>query len=272
MPNLEPDIEAQFKWENPDTQNGKKTLPIGPIRWEARPDGEMQAWGVGSQNGQPRRQLIFTIPKPVGWKTAAQPNTPAFEKGDPLTTVGTATQPPDASEQSDETPPSFSSSDSAEASPAQSAAPIQTTLPIREGTSETRYAQQDHTHASGQLAEGTPHAAVNDHGHGDKSVTMEPNTIGQAPKENPLPEPEQPPAPGYIDQAKQAAAAASATVTSTVGSMVGAVTGSGSKPEAEKVEEPVRVKSPTEKELDGKIDASNDQNVEAFLRQKHNNQ
>jgi hypothetical protein len=268
MPNLEPDIEAHFKWEHPDTQNGKKTLPIGPIKWEAGPDGEMQAWGVGSENGKPRRQLVFTIPKPVGWRTAGQPNTPAFEKGDPLTTVGTATQPPDTGGEIDETPPPDAPLEPAEPSIAPSATPNQTTLPIREGTSETRYAQQDHTHASGQLADGTPHAAVNDHGHGDKTVTMEPNTIGQAPKEIPLPEPEQPAAPGYIDQAKQAAAAASATVTSTVSSVVGAVSGSGSKQEEAKVEQPVRTKSPAEKELDSKIDASKDQNVEAFLRQK----
>lgn len=262
MPNLEPDIEAQFKWAHPDTQNGKNTLPIGPIKWEAGPDGEMQAWGVGSENGTPRRRLVFTVPKPVGWKTGPLPNTPAFEKGDPLTTVGSATHPPDTGEIPDENPPPYANSDT----PSEPATPQQSTLPIRQGTSETRYAQQDHTHAAGQLAEGTPHAAVNDHGHGDKTVTMEPNTVGQAPKEKPIPEPEQPPAPGYVEQAKQAAANASASVTAAVGSVVGAV--SGGKQEEPKVEEPPRTKSPEESELDSKIDASKDQNVEAFLRQK----
>jgi hypothetical protein len=279
MPNLEPEIEAVMKWENPDTQNGKKTFPIGPIRWEEGPQGEMQAWGVGSENGQPRRKLVFTIPKPVGWKNGPIPNTPAFEKGDPLTTVGTATQPPDTGDDINETPPSDTPSASGTPSlapstapvtaEAPSTAPVTTELPIRLGTSETRYAQQDHTHASGQLAEGTPHLAVNDHGHGDKTVTMEPNTVGQAPKEKPFPEPEQPPAPGYIDQAKAAAASASATVGSTVSAVAGTVVGAvtGSKAPEEKVEEPVvRAKSPEEKQLDQKIDASKDQNVEAFLR------
>jgi hypothetical protein len=271
MPNIEPAMEAEMKWENPDTQNGKKTFPIGPIRWEEGPNGDMQAWGVGSENGRPRRRLVFTIPKPVGWKTGPFPNTPAFEKGDPLTTVGTATQPPDTGNDIDEMPPPDTPTASSPPSRAPSMAPAQFDLPIRSGTSETRYAQQDHTHAAGNLAEGTPHAAVNDHGHGDKTVTMEPNTVGQAPKEIPLPEPEQPAAPGYVDQAKQAAAQASATVTSLAGSVVGAVTGNK---EAEKVveETPVRTKSPEEKQLDQRIDSAKDQNVEAFLRQQNMSQ
>lgn len=273
MPNIEPEIDAQIKWENPDEQNGRKTFPIGPIRWEEGTNGEMQAWGVGSEDGKARRRLVFTIPKPVGWKTEPQANTPAFEKGDPLTTVGSATHPVDTGEEIVDTPPSDTPSASQTPSLAPSATPVQSELPIREGTSETRYAQQDNTHAAGQLADGTPHAAVNDHGHGDKTVTMEPNTVGQAPKEKPLPEPEQPPAPGYVDQAKQVAAAASAAVTSTVGSVAGTVAGavSGSK-EPEKVEEPARTKSPEEQQLDNKIDESKDQNVEGFLRQKNSSQ
>ncbi|KAF2827583.1 CRAL/TRIO domain-containing protein [Ophiobolus disseminans] len=272
MPNIEPAIDQQLKWQNPHTQNGKNTLPIGPIRWEEGSNGEMQAWGVGSENGKPRRTLVFTIPNPTGWKLKPQLNTPAFEKGDPFTTVGSATHPPDTEEDYDDAPPpSDTSSASATPPPAPSTTAAQSDLPIRQGTSDTRYEQQGHTHASGQLAEGTPHAAVNDHGHGDKTVTMEPNTIGQAPKEIPLPEPEQPAALSYLDQAKQAAASASATVTSTVGSVAGTVVGavSGSKEAEQKVEEPARTKSPAEKELDNKIDATHDKNVEAFLRQQN---
>ncbi|KAH7401326.1 CRAL-TRIO domain-containing protein [Pyrenochaeta sp. MPI-SDFR-AT-0127] len=276
MPNLEPVIEQQLIWENPNVQNGKKTIPIGPIKWKEGPNGEMQAWGVGSEDGVQRHKLIFRVPKPVGYNKGmdgvTQPNTPAFQIGDPLTTVGTATHPPDTDETNPDldTPPS--DLDTPSATPkstalAPSSTPASTTLPIRQGTSETRYAQQDLTHASGQLAEGTPDAAVKDHGHGDKTVTMEPNTIGQAPKEVPLPEPEQPAAPGYLAQAQDVAASASATVTSTVGSLVGAVT--GSKQAEEKVEEPVRAKSPQEEELERKIDATKDTSVEAFLREQN---
>jgi hypothetical protein len=163
LPNIEPAIDAQMKWENPNIQNGRKTFPIGPIRWEEGENGEMQAWGIGSENGQPRRKLIFTIPNPVGWKTGPLPNTPAFEKGDPLTTVGTATQPPDTGDNIDETPPPDTPSASETPSRTPSMTPAQTELPIRSGTSETRYAQQDNTHAAGNLGEGTPHAAINDH-------------------------------------------------------------------------------------------------------------
>jgi hypothetical protein len=271
MPNIEPAIEEVMKWENPDTQNGKKTFPIGPIRWEEGPNGEMQAWGVGSENGQPRRKLVFTIPKPVGWKTGPFPNTPAFEKGDPLTTVGSATHPPDTGDDINEMPPPDTPTASVTPPLASSSTPAQTELPIRLGTSDMRYAQQNQTHASGQLADGTPHAAVNDHGHGDKTVTMEPNTVGQAPKEKPLPQPEQPAASGYVDQAKEVAAQASTTVTSTLTSVAGTVVAAvtGSKEKQEKIEEPVRTKSPEERELDQRIDATKDQHVEAFLRQQN---
>ncbi len=256
-------------------QDGRKTLPIGPIKWEEGPLGEMQAWGVGNENGVPRRQLIFTIPKPVGYTRGGttHPNTPAFQIGDPLTTVGTATHPIDTGEtELDQTPPSDSDETPADtpkpASLAPGATAQSTELPIREGTSESRLEQQNLTHASGQLADGTPQKAVNDHGAGDKTVTVEPRTIGQAPKEIPLPEPEQPAAPGYLEQAQNAAASATSAITSTVSGLAGAVMG-GNKTE-EKVEEPIqRTKSPEEKEMDRKIDAAHDKDVEAYLRKQN---
>jgi hypothetical protein len=272
MPNLEPAIDATFKWENSDTQNGSKTFPIGPIRWEEGANGEMEAWGVGSENGQPRRSLVFTVPNPVGWKhTPPAPNTPAFQIGDPLTTVGTATHPPDTGRDSiDEQPPPDTPTSADAQSRAPSMDPGPMSLPIRQGTSESRYEQQSHTHAHGQLAEGTPHAAVNEFsGHGDKTVTVEPNTVGQAPKEKPLPEPEQPAAPSYIDQAKQAAAQASATVSSTVGSVAGTMMSAVGGSKEQPVEEPAKSKSPAETKLDYKIDASQDKNIEAFLRERN---
>ncbi|KAJ4309523.1 hypothetical protein N0V94_008888 [Neodidymelliopsis sp. IMI 364377] len=283
MPNFEPEIEAAIKWEKPSMQNGRKTLPAGPVKWEKGQNGEMQAWAVGQQNGRPRRELIFTIPNPVGYRTKPVPNTPAHELGNPLTTVGTATHPPDVEDSNtDQSPPSDSPSPSethqtqalAPASSAPSSTPAQTTLPIREGTSEARYEQQNQTHASGQLADGTPHAAVNDHGHGDKTVTMEPNTVGQAPKEIPLPEREEPPAPGYLEQAQQAAYQASAVVSSTVTSVAGAVSGAvtGNPEKKEEVAEPTRTRSPAEQQLDRQIDASRDQDVEIFLREQNRSQ
>jgi len=271
MPNLEPAIEQQLRWETPGTQNGRKTLPIGPIKWEEGPNGEMQAWAVGDENGKSRRQLVFAIPHPVGFtrNNMPAPQTPAIQKPDPLalTTVGTATHPPDDPTLNIDTPPSDTSSprDSAHN---HDATADSSTLPVRQSTSETRYEQQNNTHAAGQLSQGNPEAAINDHGHGDKTVTMEPNTIGQAPKEKPLADSEQHSAPGYLEQAKQAATTASATVTSTVTAAAGAVADAASG-EKEEAEEPIKQQNLEQAKLDDAMDAGNNHEVEAFLRAKH---
>lgn len=273
MPNLEPGMDAAFKWVNPSIQNGKNTFPIGPIAWEDGENGELRAVAVGHENGQPRHTTVFTIPNPVNGKsTSGNPvaNTPITEQELALTSVGTYTQPADSEVPNPDTlsPPSDSPTPSS--TPKVGAQPDPVDLPVRAGTSDTRYEQQTHTHASGQLAEGTPHAAVNDHGHGDKTVTMEPGTVGQAPKDVSI-QPEEPPAPGYLDQAKSLAASATATVTSTVGSAAGAVTGlvggNGEKAE-EKVEEKKPEKSEEEKKLDKEIDGKEEPAVEGFLRDK----
>ncbi|KAL6171619.1 hypothetical protein ACJQWK_02629 [Exserohilum turcicum] len=176
LPNLEPAIEAQIKWEKPYIQGGRNTLPIGPLKFEEGKDGEMQAWGIGSVGGKPRHELIFTIPNPVGYNQGdVVPTTSVEQFGEPLTTTGTATHPPDTDGSGSPTPPSDDESSTPD-SPS-------TALPVRSGTSEARYEQQDHTHASGQLADGTTNAAIVEHGHGDKAISVETNTIGQAPKE-----------------------------------------------------------------------------------------
>jgi hypothetical protein len=286
MPMLEPEIDAAIQWESPAVQNGKNTFPIGPIRWEKGENGAIKAVAVGSENGKPRHKTVFTIPDPVNKKVDTRqqfPNTPIDEAELRLTTSGVHTQPPDTGDDANEDvePPSPDtpspadtpnlSSVSESATPATAATSItQDTkdLPIRQGTSDTRFDQQDHTHASGQLAEGTPHTAVNDHGAGDKTVTMEPGTVGQAPKDVSV-KPQEPPAPGYIDQAKQVAAQATSAVTATVGAAATTVTGlvGGSKAE-ENVEENVPEKSAEQKETEAKIDSKESPAIEDFLRDK----
>ncbi|KAI7580023.1 hypothetical protein KC316_g9189 [Hortaea werneckii] len=54
----------------------------------------------------------------------------------------------------------------------------------RQGTSSTRYAQQEGAHAAGQLASGTPETKIDSQG--EKQGIMEPGTVGQAPKKHPL--------------------------------------------------------------------------------------
>lgn len=280
MPNLEPAIQNAIKWEAPSVQKGKNTFPIGPIYWEDGENGAKKAIAVGSEKGKPRHTHIFTIPSPVGVISAenAHPvNTPVNELEQQLGD-GTATQPPDTDDANldDQTPPSPETpTPSATPKPESQTADEArgTTLPLREGTSETRYEQQHQTHAAGQLADGTPHAAVNDHGHGDKTLTMEPGTVGQAPKDVSI-SPQDPPAPGYLDQAKQAAAQASSVVTATVGSAAGAVTslvgGSGEKA-GEKTDEKTdekAEKTSEQKDLDRQIDEKEGPAMEGFLREQ----
>ncbi|KAH7138302.1 CRAL-TRIO domain-containing protein [Dendryphion nanum] len=266
MPNLEPSIESAITWVNPSTQNGKNTIPTGPIRWEKDETGAMKAFAVGQENGVPRHTHIFTIANPVNAKIQTNthiPNTPIDEAELRLTTVGTSTQPKDTDipVNADDTTPSSTETPTPSATPAPES---QTSdLPIRQGTSDTRFEQQEPTHAAGQLSDGTPHAAVNDHGHGDKTVTMEPGTVGQAPKDVSI-KPEDPPALSYIQQAKQAAASAASAVTSTVGSVVG----TGASKTEEKVGEKVPEKTAEQKEIDRKIDQKDGAAVEGFLREK----
>ncbi|PVI06928.1 CRAL/TRIO domain-containing protein [Periconia macrospinosa] len=148
MPHLEPEIESQIKWEKPATQNGKNTFPIGPIMWEKGEGGELKAVAVGNENGQPRRRTVFTIPNPVTAQSQAVANTPVEEAKEPLTTVGTDTQPSDAAVEAadiDQTPPSDTPTSTATPQPESQPQPqSQPTiaansvdLPIREGTSET---------------------------------------------------------------------------------------------------------------------------------------
>lgn len=259
MPHLEPAIESAIKWENPNVENGRKTFPIGPILWEKNTDGSMTAFALGSENNKPRRTPVLTVLEPVGSKAAETGakivNTPIAEEELRLTTVGTATQPvdPDPSEVDIEPPPSDSPRESDQ------------DLPIRTGTSDTRYAQQHRTHAAGQLADGTPDAAVNDHGAGDKTVTMEPSTVGQAPKDVSIPQ-EEPPAPGYVEQAKQAATNVAQTVVGTAQQVVGMATGEPHQQDAKK--EKVPEKTPEQKELEAKIDGKDAPVIEDFLRSK----
>ncbi|KAF1956717.1 CRAL/TRIO domain-containing protein [Byssothecium circinans] len=289
MPNLEPEIEAAIKWESPAIQKGKNTFPIGPIEWENGENGALKAVAVGQEKGVPRRRTIFTIPNPVGPKPEAPPvlNTPIDEAELSLTTVGSATHPPDSQIPNlDETPPSDTPTPSSTPKPESqvpaSATPttsenveptksLESNLPIREGTSDTRYEQQHLTHASGQLSDGTPHAAVNDHGHGDKTVTMEPATVGQTPKDVSFP-PAEAPAPSYVEQAKSVAATATSTMTSTVGSAAGTVSGLVNGTNSEKAEgkpeEKLVEKSPEQKALDAKTDQKDEPAVEGFLREK----
>jgi hypothetical protein len=129
---------------------------------------------------------------------------------------------------------------------------------VRTGTSETRFEQQGSTHASERLAEGTPD--VRHMGHGDKVQIMEPSTIGQTPKEHPIPTPEEP-APSVLDQAKSAAGTAASTAASYLPQSVLSAVGMG----GEQKQEPT---SEVKKE-DPAVDSMDERKVEEFLRAKN---
>lgn len=130
----------------------------------------------------------------------------------------------------------------------------------RDGTSHSRYADQSHTHAHGNVAEGTPHVEGS---HGDAYSVMEPGTVGQAPKEHPMPPAEEPPAPSYLDQAKSVAGQAYDTAAAA-GSSVLAAVGVGGKQE-----EPVQEETEPQIPHDPAVDGAEPHKVEEFLRSQY---
>lgn len=221
MPVLEPAIEKALHWEAPSTQGSARTIPTGPIKWEESADGKVTAIAVGTEDGKPRKQVIASLTTNVSIKamhgSLVTSNTPIAKAELALTTSGKHTQPPDSGDAD-----LYIGSD---LPPSETPTPPQTqSLPIRQekgqeqvrpGTSETRFEQQQDAHAAGQLADGTP--ALNDHGYGDKSVTMEPDTVGQALKDVSVPSAEEPKDTSYIGQAKEVAANVYNGATAAVG-------------------------------------------------------
>jgi hypothetical protein len=125
---------------------------------------------------------------------------------------------------------------------------------VRQGTSNTRFEQQGHTHAADQLAEGTPESRHM--GHGDKVQIMEPGTVGQAPKEHPVPNADDEAAqPSYIDQAKSVAGTAASYLPQSVLSAVGL----GAQQTSPETQTHVKKEDPA-------VDSMDERKVEEFLR------
>ncbi|KAL1303320.1 hypothetical protein AAFC00_006723 [Neodothiora populina] len=269
LPNLDPKIQQVLKWSAPEKLHGHNTFPTGPIRWQRYENGDLAAVAVGSENGHLRDRKIATL---TPAKEVAQTGLGAGHQGNQLyrTTTGVNTHPPEPT-----------SSDMALVDPLavrlvrvdQVTEPPSYLVTIprglspstdRDGTSTARYQQQGYTHAHGNVAEGTPHIQGSQ---GDTYGVMEPNTVGQAPKEHPLPV-EEPPAPSYLDQAKSMAGQAAGTAAA-VGSSALAAVGLGGYAAAEpepKEEEP---KAPA---ADPAVDNAAPHKVEEFLRSQYSSQ
>ncbi|TIA47181.1 CRAL/TRIO domain-containing protein [Aureobasidium pullulans] len=274
LPNIDPDLHNVLQWTAPHKLNGMDTIPTGPIRWVTTETGDKIARAVGTENGKPRDRNVATV------KSSAQP-TPAAPAASQQarqdadlyrTTSGEHTHPPSPppGQVIQETPYNESSTPSAGNT---------STLPVREihqtestqtssnqpstnrtGTSGTSYIAQSHTHAHGTLADGTPDKREGTFG--DTYGVNEPNTIGQAPKEHPMPEPEIA-QPTYVEQAKQVAGSAYSTAAGVGASALAAV-GYGNGVREDKVEEEV-----PKKVEDPRVDATGDRNVEEYLRSKY---
>ena len=62
LPNLDPEIESQLKWVNPDkTREGRNTFPIGPIRWRTDSNGDLAAVAMGTENGKQRERTVAIL-------------------------------------------------------------------------------------------------------------------------------------------------------------------------------------------------------------------
>ncbi|KAF2144392.1 uncharacterized protein K452DRAFT_245186 [Aplosporella prunicola CBS 121167] len=271
MPIIEPAIEKNLAFETPNMQSGKKTIPTGPIRWEENAQGRVEAVAVGSEGGKPRRHVVASLANNTSLKamhgstirgaTAPPAAGTAAAQPAPITTSGTHTHAavdPNAEILQSPTTSATAAGGLATATalPDRTAANDDAT---RTGTSESRLAGQDGTHAAGHAASGTPHEAVNDHGHGDRTLTVEPNTVGQAPKAG-AGEPvggTEAPAPGYVDQAKEVAEKAYESAAGVAEAAVSAVTGGGKKEEEA---------APKEVPRDPRVEGMEKAQVEEFLR------
>ena len=286
MPNLEPAIVNSMQWREKFEDKGHRTFPIGPIKWTYDESGELLATAVGSENGKPREKVIAGLHPQAGVaRLALNPGrvdkaypVPGATPKDPApallpvsitsnsTSISTPTPIPngninmssDANLNVGKDPGSHVSESSIRGT---YTVPYKedtntTTSDERIGTSETRYIQQGGTHAEGQLAHATPETKADSQG--EQQALMDPHTVGQAPKEHPLPIPEEP-QPGVIDQAKDMAGQAVEQARQLPTTVMNAV-GMGEKKEEIPQEEA--------KKEDPEIDAMSGKNVEEYLRSK----
>lgn len=207
MPNLEPQIVESLRWENPvNDGRGGKGFPLGPVKFVEEPNGDMVAWAVGSQGGKKRHVKVATLPGKNN-QTRSGPRAMLSRKDTETDPSGWHTHPTEEEQEypkSGHTPPDHSPTLHPMVGGTRGLPPgfevSNNPQHPRQGTSLTSFAAQSQTHASGQLAEGTP-LSINS-GYNDRHTTYEPSTIGQAPKNVDIPYREEPQDNSYLGQAK----------------------------------------------------------------------
>lgn len=267
-PNLEPKIVESLRWENPSNDGrGGKAFPLGPVKFVEEPNGDMVAWAVGSEKGQNRHYKVATIP---GRNTQSRGPRAGLSRTDTQTDPsGWHTHPTEEQHEfptSGHTPPDHSPELHPMVGGTRGLPPgfeIVSNDPQhpRPGTSLTSFAAQSQTHASGQLASGTP-LSINS-GYGDRHTTNEPSTIGQAPKNVDIPYREAPQDNSYMGQAKAAlhtAVVAAESAEETVLEKLGY---------GHKHEEPRQEEHKQAAPDDPRIAKMQNRDVEDFLRSKY---
>ncbi|WPG97843.1 SEC14 cytosolic factor [Acrodontium crateriforme] len=268
MPNLDDQIVNELQWNETVEQNGHRTFPTGPIKLQYGEKGELKIKAIGTEKGKPRNAVLAGLPladgiarlalspgrvNPVGHIDVSNnetvPSPPATTSRDSLNDSGKmdgAAVPPESRAGTFTVP--YRDDDNDVAAPP---------FDARHGTSDTRFEQQANTHAEGQLAHGTPATKVD--GQGTEHSVMDPSTVGQAPKEHPVPNgDEQQEQPTMIKKAQDVANQAYSQAGALSGSVMAAVGLGGNKAEVETPKkEPVH---------DPRVDNMDSKNVEEFLR------
>jgi len=287
LPNLDPIIDKVFTFSNPAQEKGRKTFPAGPIRWKRGAGSDIVAVAVGSEAEKARQIKIGTLQRDE--KTAHAP-LGAGEQRNSLqiyrTTSGQHTHPDTSPAEVSpvEPPPTYTQPEvAASAAPAPAPAldlppntyiipvhqknlddsmaqPQEYTGSSRGGTSSTRFEQQNFTNAKGTMGSDTPN--MRSSGDGDKHGVMEPGTVGQAPKEHPMPPPEEPAQPSYMAQAQNMAGDAYESAAGAAGAAMSAV-GMGGGEKKTEAEEGNKVPE------DPRVDQAQEKNVEEFLRSQY---
>lgn len=268
LPNIEPAIANALHWESSNKDGrGGKAFPIGPVKFEENQNGDLVAVAVGSENGQRRHAKVATIPVKQDLNLGAVEQSKPQLNREKTDSSGWHTH-PTAEQQSmphsGHTPPDQSPNLHPTVGGTRDAAAGKEVYSDpdhpRTGTSLGKFEQQNHTHAKGQMAEGTP--VTIDQGYGDKHTTSEPATIGQAAKDVEVPYREKPQDTSYLGQAK---AALNSAVVAAEGAEEAVLEklGYGHKQE-EKPAEPQHA-APE----DPRIGQMENKDVEAFLRSKY---
>nr|POE48709.1 hypothetical protein CFP56_38805 [Quercus suber] len=270
LPNLEPAIANAMHWIEDLKENGHRTLPKGPIKWHYAENGDLTATAIGTQNGVARNQVIGTlhteagvarlalspgrtssalaVPSAQGGAAAASTTGQTATVNAPAANVSQNPEPAslDASRTDNYTVPYVDHKNEIASPPIES----------RQGTSATKLEQQQDTHAEGILEDGSPETRVDSQG--EKSYVMEPNTVGQAPKEHPMKMPEEA-QPSILEQAQAAAGQVQTLATEGITTAMSAVGLGGTKEQATKEDEPARPEDPA-------ISGMEPVKVEEFLR------